>query len=80
MHKCVKCERSHDDAPVLEGCECGSKVFIFMRNSRVSGDGRYDLDVAGMLRDKQSVEQKNEGTYEIDIKAAFEDPTFKKSS
>ncbi|HIK00588.1 TPA: hypothetical protein H1016_03545 [archaeon] len=34
MHQCLKCKKmySNEEVPIVEGCECGSRLFLFIRN------------------------------------------------
>lgn len=75
MHKCVNCNVIHDDAPVIEGCSCGSRVFLFVKGTLSEENGAYEIDVPSLLRGRRST---HKDAYEIDLQAEFA-RRFKKS-
>ena len=34
MHQCLKCKKmyANEEVPIVEGCECGSRLFLFIKN------------------------------------------------
>ena len=34
MHQCIKCKKlySNEEVPIVDGCECGSRLFLFVRS------------------------------------------------
>ncbi|MFO7872331.1 MAG: Zn-ribbon containing protein [Candidatus Undinarchaeales archaeon] len=37
MHKCLKCKKlySDEDVPIVEGCSCGSRLFLYMKGKKM---------------------------------------------
>ncbi|MFH1470752.1 MAG: Zn-ribbon containing protein [Candidatus Micrarchaeota archaeon] len=94
-HKCVRCNRTYPDGDthaVISGCECGAKVFIFIK-----GDGDLEAvedvrwieeELAGIVKKTQapvSLEVENvrvlqNGIFEIDISSLTKNPVVVKDS
>ncbi len=83
-HRCMRCERTYaDDAPaVIDGCACGSRMFLFVRAGKGApagegedAEGAYDIDISGLLladdEGHPHVRSLPEGTYEIDVRSAL---------
>lgn len=75
-HKCTRCRRVHDDAneAVMNGCECGSKVFEFVRQERMDAaaitmieEGRYAIRLDSLRSPPKGEAPKRKDVYEIDL-------------
>ncbi|HLC38058.1 MAG TPA: Zn-ribbon containing protein [Candidatus Norongarragalinales archaeon] len=84
MHKCVRCskEYSNTSPELLKGCECGSRVFVFLKHP---GSGEQEEDYSWLesefkaLSKTQTVSVEKDaaenlkvlekGSYELDVKS-----------
>ncbi len=53
MHQCLKCKRLYENesVPVVEGCDCGSRLFLFIKSP---------ADIVRAERYRKELEQKIE--------------------
>ncbi len=85
-HKCVKCDTVYDDESdhVVKGCDCGSKVFLYVRKEKFESlkhivarkDGRYEINVGALFNKSPEVNHTEvvrleEGKYDIDLAKAL---------
>ena len=90
-HRCMNCGKVYEegDEELMEGCECGSSVFVYEKSegekkSEVSDDEVLKEvddflkkikgnDDSELVIDPESIEIEEEGVYSIDIKKLLDD-------
>ena len=65
MHKCVKCSKEYqNNSPeLLKGCECGARVFVFMRQG---GAGEPEEDYSWLESELSFLSKSQPVTIETD--------------
>ncbi|MBT4824899.1 hypothetical protein HN695_01465 [Candidatus Woesearchaeota archaeon] len=53
-HRCVRCSKIHDDgsAQILKGCDCGCKLFFFIKKSALEKKEEPKLDLSEKEKDQ----------------------------
>ena len=87
MHLCVKCNRKIEDFSEFEkGCECGSRVFIFMKNGEDTSSVKWieqdftELNTQAELEDKtivldvENIRMVEKGVYHLDLESLLKNP------
>lgn len=90
-HRCMNCGKVYDEdaEELIEGCECGSSVFVFEKSE---GEKKSEVEEDDVLKevddflkkikgsddselviDPKSIEIEEEGVYSIDIKKLLDD-------
>lgn len=85
-HRCMNCDREYEDDAdeLIEGCECGSKLFLYQKAGNKEDVEKDEVmeDVDNFLKsvkgerkgdrdvifDMQSIRVPEEGVYEINLK------------
>ncbi|MFH0836217.1 MAG: Zn-ribbon containing protein [Candidatus Micrarchaeota archaeon] len=55
-HKCVRCGTVFDNKSMklLNGCDCGSRVFLFLRDDQMTEEGKQAAPDVGWLEEELS--------------------------
>jgi len=85
MHKCMRCGKIVSDVLQIEkGCDCGSKVFVFVRDpgKQDEVDTKWiESEMAGISKngkpvvlEVENIKMLEKGVFEIDLNSLMKNP------
>ncbi len=68
-HKCVKCSKVYDNnsPQLLRGCECGNRVFLFLKPEQMSLRELYDAGLDVVIDSKRIIELSRDKPVSIEL-------------
>ncbi|MEM4348756.1 MAG: hypothetical protein QXN37_04280 [Candidatus Anstonellaceae archaeon] len=90
MHRCIRCGKSASSLDQINnGCECGSRIFIFNKDWVLSKESREDAEdgkppksyyatIAFCNEDVENIKVIDDGVFSIDLSGLSENPVVVK--
>jgi len=87
-HKCVRCNKFHSEGSMAlkKGCDCGSKVFIYLSkkdaDTKLGDTAWIERELAHIVKkteapvtlDVENVHVLQQGVFELDLSSIVKDP------